>query len=166
MTDAGPGHELPVYRLCMLRAMFLLIGLGQGSQIWPAAGPLFDSVGTSIARVPSMFIRLCGLLPYVFLMGCLPEARFAPTNPRPHALTSRPPASIEIFSSGPPARPHTDVGLLFLEGAGAVPGDGLGGNAAEWLALLREQASTQGCDAIVLQDFRTATCIVYNDASM
>jgi hypothetical protein len=36
MTDAGPARELPVYRLYMLRGMFLLIGLAQGSQTWPA----------------------------------------------------------------------------------------------------------------------------------
>ncbi len=31
-----PAHELPLYRLYLLRAMFLLIGLGQGMETWPA----------------------------------------------------------------------------------------------------------------------------------
>jgi hypothetical protein len=36
MTDARPARDLPLYRLYLLRALFLLIGLGQGSQTWPA----------------------------------------------------------------------------------------------------------------------------------
>jgi hypothetical protein len=36
MNDARPARELPLYRLYLLRGMFLLIGLGQGSQTWPA----------------------------------------------------------------------------------------------------------------------------------
>jgi len=36
MVNAHPLSELPVYRLYLLRALFLLIGLGQGSQTWPA----------------------------------------------------------------------------------------------------------------------------------
>jgi hypothetical protein len=33
---AGPARELPLFRLYLLRGMFLLIALGQGSQTWPA----------------------------------------------------------------------------------------------------------------------------------
>jgi hypothetical protein len=36
MVIARPVSELPLYRLYLLRALFLLIGLGQGSQTWPA----------------------------------------------------------------------------------------------------------------------------------
>lgn len=35
MVDARPVPELPLYRLYILRALFLLIGLGQGSLTWP-----------------------------------------------------------------------------------------------------------------------------------
>jgi hypothetical protein len=36
MVDARSAPVLPLYRLYLLRALFLLIGLGQGSQTWSA----------------------------------------------------------------------------------------------------------------------------------
>ena len=36
MIDARPASELSLFRLYLLRAMYLLIGLAQGSQTWPA----------------------------------------------------------------------------------------------------------------------------------
>jgi hypothetical protein len=36
MDDARRAPELPLYRLYILRALFLLIALAEGSQIWPA----------------------------------------------------------------------------------------------------------------------------------
>ncbi len=36
MINARPAPELPLYRLYILRASYLLIGLGQGSRTWPA----------------------------------------------------------------------------------------------------------------------------------
>jgi hypothetical protein len=36
MVDTRPVPELPLYRLYLLRALFLLIGLAQGSLTWPA----------------------------------------------------------------------------------------------------------------------------------
>jgi hypothetical protein len=36
MIDARPVSELSLFRLYLLRAMYLLIGLAQGSQTWPA----------------------------------------------------------------------------------------------------------------------------------
>lgn len=36
MIDVRPAQELSLFRLYLLRAMYLLIGLAQGSQTWPA----------------------------------------------------------------------------------------------------------------------------------
>lgn len=36
MVNSRPVSELSVFRLYLLRALFLLIALGQGSQTWPA----------------------------------------------------------------------------------------------------------------------------------
>jgi hypothetical protein len=36
MINALAAPELPLYRIYLLRAMYLLIALGQGSQTWPA----------------------------------------------------------------------------------------------------------------------------------
>ena len=35
-TASGSTRQLPLYRIYALRALFLLIGLGEGLQIWPA----------------------------------------------------------------------------------------------------------------------------------
>jgi hypothetical protein len=53
MIPIQPGPELPLYRLYLLRASYLLIGLAQGSRTWPAilhhAGPwdFWQGVGMS-----------------------------------------------------------------------------------------------------------------------
>ena len=36
MIDARPASELSLFRLYLLRVMYLLIGLAQGSETWPA----------------------------------------------------------------------------------------------------------------------------------
>jgi hypothetical protein len=36
MIDVRPAPQLPLFRLYLLRAMYLLIGLAQGAQTWPA----------------------------------------------------------------------------------------------------------------------------------
>lgn len=53
MVDARPAPELSLFRLYLIRAAFLLIGLAQGSRTWPAivhhVGPweFWHGVGTS-----------------------------------------------------------------------------------------------------------------------
>jgi hypothetical protein len=92
-----------------------------------------------------------------------------PTNPPPHALPSRPPTGVEILSSGPPTRPHTDVALLHFWWFPTYecPNRGYIGDLGV-LAKLRKEASAQGCDAIVLGSaaaYSSATCVVYANES-
>jgi methionine-rich copper-binding protein CopC len=93
--------------------------------------------------------------------ACAAHAYFVPTNPAPRALVSRSPAGIELFSSGPPSRPHVDVG--FVEFVGPTSDEG------EALRLLRYEGAAHGCDALVVS-FKGhtaepyATCVVYVDA--
>jgi hypothetical protein len=109
--------------------------------------------------------------------GCGTTLQETQINPAPHAMAARSPASVEVFSSGPPARPHIDVALLEARQTSGFSGDDTG----DFVAKLREQAAQRGCDGIVIggvtnesvgegrnQDNRkglTATCIVYTTSA-
>jgi hypothetical protein len=101
-----------------------------------------------------MFVVACGPRPTALI-------QFVPINSPPHAPTSRRPAEIDVFSSGPPQRSHTDVGLLYVNYPdGVVLGD------TGSLAWLRYAAAMHGCDALVLRPptyINPTTCLVYND---
>jgi hypothetical protein len=80
------------------------------------------------------------------LSGCTATTvNYSALNPSPRALSPRAPASIEVFASGPPARPHVDIGMITVE-----EGDMGESSPDELLALLRQNAARQGCDALVV----------------
>ena len=65
-------------------------------------------------------------------------------NAPPRPVQARTPDQVEIFSSGPPERPHVDVGLITAQ-------EGLGEETpASLIDLLRRVAAERGCDAVVL----------------
>ncbi len=84
-------------------------------------------------------------------------------NQPPHAMSARPPASVAIFTSGAPKRPHADIAV--------VEGEGYRGTAA-LIHTVVDRAAVLGCDAIVQTsldydrgyEHLIATCIVYTDA--
>jgi hypothetical protein len=91
-----------------------------------------------------------------FLLGCAAcSTQFVATNPYPHAPTPHPPSSVEVFSSGPPAREHVDVGVISMWGRGWD----------DYLHELRVEGSRRGCDAVVIGN-RYATCVVYRDGGL
>jgi hypothetical protein len=90
---------------------------------------------------------------FLLLAGCS-WSRFVPLTPTPHATVPRTPADIEVFSSGPPTRPHVDVGLMEVWGR----------EYSDIPAALREEGSKHGCDAVVLGSrMGSATCVVYGE---
>jgi hypothetical protein len=118
--------------------------------------------------------RLSGLVLLVGLSGCdETEVTYTPLNVPPHALKARRPDQIPIFSSGPPERPHVDVGLISVQqGEGSE-------TPASLIAILRQSGAERGCDALLLAppssttnatgltywggsyQIYSATCIVY-----
>src|ERR1700720_2214275 len=87
-----------------------------------------------------------------FLGSAACSTQFVATNPYPHAPTSHSPSSVEVFSSGPPAREHVDVGVISMWGRGWD----------DYPHELREEGSRRGCDAVVIAN-RYATCVVYSE---
>jgi len=85
----------------------------------------------------------------------------------------RPVESVELFTSGAPARPHTDVAVLEAEPGLSERSTG------ELISRMREKAAAQGCDGLVVtgvdnQLIRgagerktiTGTCIVYQPTAV
>jgi hypothetical protein len=105
-------------------------------------------------------------------VGCGTFVTYTPLNRTPRPLAPRPAASVELFSSAAPSRPHVDVALLEVEQNDRQ------GNAV-MVQTLRERAGTMGCDAVFIVGTRerdgsrydlgfrtlTATCIVYTDGA-
>jgi hypothetical protein len=95
--------------------------------------------------MPAPFTRFA-LVFATLLSACTPTAvNYNPLNPSPRALSPRSPASVEMFASGPPDRPHVDVGLITVE-----EGDTGESSPQELLGILRQNAARQGCDALVV----------------
>jgi hypothetical protein len=120
------------------------------------------------------------VLTATLLGGCGTFVDFTQINDPPHPLQPRSSASVEVFSSGPPSRPHVDVAIVEVEQTHSLNEQGTG----LMIQRMREQAAAIGCDAIVLRGVtdhqgalpgsgwdlvdpgstkREATCVVYDD---
>lgn len=88
--------------------------------------------------------------PWLFALlvaaGCGTSIHTTPINPAPHPMVSRDPATVELFTSGPPRRAHVDVAFFEAEETSGLSVDG----TPEMLAQLRERGAALGCDAVVV----------------
>ena len=112
--------------------------------------------------------------------GCGTYVNYTPLDHPMEGYSARPSRTVEIYASGPPARPHTDIAIIEAEQTHSFNEQ----STQLMIRSMREQAAKIGCDAIVLGgvtdhdgarpgtalDFldpgstkRQATCIVYED---
>jgi hypothetical protein len=114
--------------------------------------------------------------------ACGTSTRTTLVNPAPRAMRPRSPATVELFTSGAPARPHTDVAIIEAEESSSFSL----ADTSDMLGALRERGAQMGCDGVVvggsssrdpgLNDTETwlvenpkgrkgfyGTCIVYSD---
>lgn len=90
------------------------------------------------------------------LLGCGTQIRATIINPPPHAMPSRPPASVEIFTSSPPRdRAFVDVAFLEAEQESGYSVDG----TEQFFAKLRGHAAQMGCDGLVFGGMTNATTV-------
>ncbi|HEY1550910.1 MAG TPA: hypothetical protein VGG28_23940 [Kofleriaceae bacterium] len=110
------------------------------------------------------------LVASTLVVGCFPSTiRSTNTtlNPAPRPMVARAPADVELFTSGPPARPHVDVELLWIN-------SGVDRSIGELLAQARIEGARHGCDGVVVGNMQIvgydktednriaiATCIAY-----
>jgi hypothetical protein len=99
--------------------------------------------------------------------GCAAHVYTTALNPAPGPMSAREPAQVELFSSGPPTRPHVDVAVYQAE-----PGIDES-TTGTLISRMRERAASEGCDGLVITQVAnqqiknedrvtvTGTCIVY-----
>jgi hypothetical protein len=118
-------------------------------------------------------MKMTGFLLTLLLSACGPWVNATALNPSPRTLSSRSAGSVDVYSSGPPARPHVDVALLEVG-----KGDDNSGGTSQMIQTLRQKAADMGCDGVVVGGMTTrarsghvpfdfgdrtvhGTCIVY-----
>ena len=117
-------------------------------------------------------VRAFALVGLLFAAGCADRFLYTPVKPAPRPMSPRPGAAVEVLVVTPPARPHTDVGLIQAF-AGASRWDE---TVDEMIGNLRERAGLLGCDAILIMSIERwvsahhsqtiqASCVVYDDAA-
>jgi hypothetical protein len=85
-------------------------------------------------------------LALVLAAGCGTSIHTTAINPAPRPMVPRDPASVELFTSGPPLRGHVDVAFLEAEESSSFSTH----HTPEMLNKLREQGAQFGCDAVVI----------------
>lgn len=112
------------------------------------------------------------VLASVLFAGCSASLTSTQVNQPPAPMFRRSPESVELFTSGPPLRPHTDVAVLEAQSGLTERSTG------ELIGLLRDKAGAQGCDGLVVTAVEThisryeerktvtGTCIVYPPAAV
>jgi hypothetical protein len=124
-----------------------------------------------------MSVTKAPLVLLLFVAGCGTMISTTMVNPSPRPLQPRPPETVDMFTSGPPARSYVDVAFFEAEQESEVSLD----ETREFLAGLRERAASMGCDGLVVGSVTnrtslsldldshsnikglTGTCIVYTD---
>lgn len=120
------------------------------------------------------------LATFCLVAGCGTTISATQINPAPHAIRSRDPATVEVFTSGPPHDVrYVDVAFFEAEQESAYSVD----DTKDFIAQLRVRAASLGCDGLVIGGVTnaasvtvdsltpknkkglTATCIMYVDAA-
>jgi hypothetical protein len=98
-----------------------------------------------------MFTRnaLVAIVLGVFGLACGHSLEYTATNRSPRPLSPRDPASVEVYATTLPTRPHVEVGLFEIEQR--TPASG---GTPEMIGKLRERAARVGCDALVVSEAR------------
>lgn len=91
-------------------------------------------------------MRLClGLWAIVVAAACGTPMSFTPTADASRPTQPRGPVQVDVFTTGRPARPHVEVGII-ESGQDSSTDHARSGTVDE----MREYAAEQGCDALVI----------------
>lgn len=134
-----------------------------------------------LLKRPAMKLTSALLSLLVLVGGCGTAIKTTTLNASPRPMQPRPPETVELYTSGAPARGHVDVALIEAEEQSSLSVADTG----DMLRKLRAKGGQMGCDAVVvggsssrdpgLRDAETwiaedpkgrrgfyATCIMYN----
>lgn len=87
------------------------------------------------------------LLSTLLLAACGTTTQWVPTNPSPRPMASRPVSTVEVWTTGVPNRPYTEVGLISARQSSDLSTHEM----PEIIMELRKEAARIGCDAVMLQ---------------
>lgn len=115
----------------------------------------------------------------LFTAACGSSIQATEINSAPRPLAARPPETVEVFTSGPPLRPHMDLAFYEAQQESEFSSD----DTADFITKMRKVAARRGCDGLVIGGVThettgaildrhqprsnkgmTATCIVYTDS--
>lgn len=119
----------------------------------------------------------------LFTAACGASVTRTDLNAPPRPMAARHPATVELFTSGAPMRPHVDVAVLEAEESSSFSR----ADTRDLIVALRDRAASMGCDGVVISGATSrdpgvndkeswlveqprgrkglfATCIVYSDA--
>ena len=78
--------------------------------------------------------------------ACGSSIRATEINPAPRPLAARTPESVEVFTSGAPARPHMDLAFYEAQQSSEFSSD----DTREFIVKMRAAAAQRGCDGLVV----------------
>lgn len=87
------------------------------------------------------------LLSTVLLAACGTTTQWVPTNPSPRPMAPRPTSTVEVWTTGVPNRPYTEVGLISAQQSSEFSQHQM----PQIIMELRKEAARIGCDAVMLQ---------------
>ncbi|MEM1034525.1 MAG: hypothetical protein AAF928_15660 [Myxococcota bacterium] len=80
------------------------------------------------------------------LNGCGTTVRYVQTNPPPAPRSVRPASAVHVYTTGGPAQPYTEIGIIQARQDSPHSYDEL----PEVLDEMRAEAGRQGCDGLVI----------------
>ncbi len=82
----------------------------------------------------------------IFLTGCGTAIKLTNLNPSPKPISPKSPEQVQIFTTGRPAVPYTEVMLISSQQESEFSQD----DTPEIIQKMREAAANQGCDALII----------------
>jgi hypothetical protein len=82
----------------------------------------------------------------LFTAACGASVTRTDINAPPRPMAARHPATVEVFTSGAPMRPHVDVAVLEAEESSSFSQASTG----DMIVALRRKAGAMGCDGVVV----------------
>ncbi|MFO0748427.1 MAG: hypothetical protein U1F43_22595 [Myxococcota bacterium] len=87
-----------------------------------------------------------GVLSASVLSACGTQTQFVATNPSPRRLVPRDPSTVEVWTTGVPNVPYTEVGILTARQESELSVDDM----PEIIREMRARAAAIGCDAVAI----------------
>jgi len=83
----------------------------------------------------------------LLVAACGTTVQWVPTNASPRPLAPRHPSTVEVWTTGVPDRPYTEVGIITARQSSEMSLDEM----PEIINELRTEAARIGCDAVAIQ---------------